>query len=72
MTQRSLTITLQPDWKAAIRAVGVAAKADTYQGEVLNFETPAQFFGHLSEKRWRVLPLHIHAHRHVLAGCLSF
>ena len=43
MTQRNLTITLQPDWKAAIRAVGVAAKADTYQGEVLNFETPAQF-----------------------------
>ena len=52
MTQRHLTITLQPDWKAAIRAVGVTAKADTYQGEVLNFETPAQFFGQLSEKRW--------------------
>ena len=47
MIQRNLTITLQPDWKAAIRAVGVAAKADSYQGEVLNFETPAQFFGQL-------------------------
>ena len=55
MNQRSLTITLQPDWKAAIRAVGVAAKADTYQGEVLNFETPAQFFGRLSEKRWDII-----------------
>ena len=55
MTQRSLTITLQPDWKAAIRAAGVAAKADTYQGEVLNFETPAQFFGQLSEKRWDIV-----------------
>ena len=55
MTQRYLTITLQPDWKAAIRAVGVAAKADTYQGEVLNFETPAQFFGQLSEKRWEIV-----------------
>lgn len=55
MTQRSLTITLQPSWKAAIRAVGVAAKADTYQGEVLNFETPAQFFGQLSEKRWNIV-----------------
>jgi predicted transcriptional regulator len=55
MTQRNLTITLQPDWKAAIRAVGVAAKADTYQGEVLNFETPAQFFGQLSEKRWNIV-----------------
>jgi predicted transcriptional regulator len=55
MTQRNLTITLQQDWKAAIRAVGVAAKADTYQGEVLNFETPAQFFGQLSEKRWDIV-----------------
>ena len=55
MTQRKLTINLQPDWKAAIRAVGVAAKADTYQGEVLNFETPAQFFGQLSEKRWDIV-----------------
>ena len=55
MTQRNLTITLQPDWKAGIRAVGVAAKADTYQGELLNFETPAQFFGKLSEKRWDIV-----------------
>ena len=55
MTQRNLTITLQPDWKAAIRAVGVAAKADTYQGEVLNFATPAQFFGKLSDKRWAII-----------------
>ena len=55
MTQRNLTITLQPDWKTAIRAVGVAAKADSYQGEVLNFETPAQFFRQLSEKRWDIV-----------------
>ena len=55
MTQRNLTITLQPDWKTAIRAVGVAAKADTYQCEVLNFETPAQFFGQLSAKRWDIV-----------------
>ena len=55
MTQRYLTITLQPDWKAAIRAAGVAAKADTYQGEVLNFETPAQFFRQLSGKRWDIV-----------------
>jgi len=55
MTQRNLTITLQPDWKSAIRAVGVAAKANNYQGEVLNFETPAQFFGQLSEKRWDIV-----------------
>ena len=55
MTQRNLTITLQPDWKSAIRAVGVAAKSDSYQGEVLNFETPAQFFRQLSEKRWDIV-----------------
>lgn len=52
MTERTLTITLQPDWKAALRAAARAAQADTYQGEVLNFETPAQFFGQLTEKRW--------------------
>jgi hypothetical protein len=46
---------LQPDWKAASRAVGVAAKADTYQGEVLNFETPARFFGQLFKKRWDIV-----------------
>ncbi len=55
MTHRRLTITLQPDWKAAIRAVDVASKSGTYQGEVLNFETPAQFFGQLSEKRWVIV-----------------
>jgi predicted transcriptional regulator len=43
MTERHLTITLQPDWKAAIRAAGV------------NFETPAQFFGKLSDKRWGIV-----------------
>ena len=43
--QRNLTITLEPDWKAALRAIAMLAKAKTYQGEVLNFETPAQFSG---------------------------
>lgn len=52
MTQRYLTITLQSDWKGALRA---AAKADLYQGEVLNFETPGQFFGQLTEKRWDIV-----------------
>ena len=45
MMQRNLTITLEPDWKAALRATAKLAKAKTYQGEVLNFETPAQFSG---------------------------
>ena len=55
MTERYLTITLQPDWKSALRSVAQVAKADTYQGEVLNFETPAQFFGQLTEKRWEIV-----------------
>ena len=55
MTERYLTITLQPDWKSALRAAGQVAKADTYQGEVLKFETPAQFFGLTTEKRWDIV-----------------
>jgi predicted transcriptional regulator len=55
MTNRYLTITLQPDWKGALRAAAQVAKAGTYQGEVLNFETPAQFFGQLTEKRWNIV-----------------
>ena len=55
MMNRHLTITMQPDWRAALRASGQAAKADTYQGEVLNFESPGHFFGQLSEKRWELV-----------------
>lgn len=55
MTERYLTITLQPDWKGALRALGQAAQAGTYQGEVLNFESPGQFFGQLTEKRWEII-----------------
>ena len=55
MMGRNLTISLQPDWKAALRATAKRATADAYQGEVLNFETPAQFFGKLTEKRWELV-----------------
>ena len=55
MTERSLTITLQPDWREALRAMAKTAKADTYQGEVLNFESPGHFFGQLTEKRWEIV-----------------
>lgn len=55
MAERYLTITLQPDWKGALRAAAQAAKVGIYQGEVLNFETPAQFFGQLTEKRWDIV-----------------
>ncbi len=55
MTERYLTSTIQPDWQGALRAMGQAAKARTYQGEVLNFESPGHFFGRLSEKRWAIV-----------------
>ena len=55
MTERYLTITLQPDWKGALRAMAKTAQSDIYQGEVLNFESPGQFFGQLSEKRWEIV-----------------
>lgn len=56
---RQLTITLRPDWKSALRAAGAkAARGEVsgrYQGEYLNFEAPAQFFGQLTEKRWNIV-----------------
>ena len=55
MTDRYLTITLQPEWKGALRAMKQATKANEYQGEVLNFESPGHFFGQLSEKRWEIV-----------------
>jgi predicted transcriptional regulator len=53
--ERRLTITLQPDWKAGLRAAALAAQKNTYQGEVLNFESPGHFFGMLTEKRWELV-----------------
>jgi predicted transcriptional regulator len=55
MSDRYLTITLQSDWKGALRAVARSSTQSTYQGEVLNFETPAQFFSQLTEKRWELV-----------------
>ena len=55
MAPRTLTITMQPDWQAALRAAGIAAQADRYQGETLNFETPGAFFGRLTERRWALV-----------------
>lgn len=52
---RNLTITLDQDWKGALRAAGKRAKATTYQGEMLNFESPGAFFAHLTERRWQIV-----------------
>jgi len=57
--RRTLTITVEPDWKKDLRHFGALAQKgiDTgqYQGEYLNFATPDTFFGHLSANRWRIL-----------------
>ena len=55
MNKRRLTITMQANWRGALRAAGQSAKANTYQDEVLNFESPGQFFGQRTEKRWGVV-----------------
>ena len=55
MSKRRLTITLGSDWRAALRQAGKAATASTYEGETLNFETPAAFFGSLTERRWAIV-----------------
>jgi predicted transcriptional regulator len=55
MSKRTLTITLQPDWKAALREAGRRASARSYQGEVLNFESPGAFFGRMTERRWTIV-----------------
>ena len=55
MTERTLTITQMTDWRAGLRAAGKAASRGRYAGEVLNFESPAQFVGQLTEKRWELV-----------------
>lgn len=54
-TGRTLTITLQSDWRAALRQAGRKAQAARYQGETLNFESPGAFFGRLTERRWALV-----------------
>jgi predicted transcriptional regulator len=56
MTKRTLTVRLEPDWKASIRSTvkrGFSSKS--YRGETLAFETPAAFFGKLTERRWELV-----------------
>lgn len=55
MEKRTLTITLQPNWKAALRTAGKAVQQGGYQGEFLNFESPSIFFSRLSERRWAII-----------------
>lgn len=53
MEARTLTITMQPSWQGALlHAARGAFQAKDYQGETLNFDSPAAFFSHLTERRW--------------------
>ncbi|MFZ2650682.1 MAG: hypothetical protein WA210_11330 [Burkholderiaceae bacterium] len=55
MTKRTLTITMNADWRAGLRAAAKRATAGSYQGEVLNFETAGSFFGKLTGRRWALV-----------------
>lgn len=56
MKARTLKVTSNPDWRCSLHAAARGAfAADTYQGETLNFESPAAFFSRLTEKRWEML-----------------
>ena len=56
MEKRTLTVTINPDWRTSLRdAARQAFAADAYQGETLNFESPAAFFSRLTENRWTML-----------------
>jgi len=57
MTHRILTISQSTDWRAGLRAAGKLATRGAYAGEVLNFETPAQLFRQLSDRRWELVRL---------------
>ncbi len=56
---RTLSIRNQQDWQAAVRdsaaAVRTAVETGRYQGEVLNFEGPGDFFRHLTPGRWTII-----------------
>ncbi len=57
--KRKLTITLDADWKEVLRQAGRTAQAGLdmgrYQGERLNFETPAMLFSRLTPRRWEMI-----------------
>ena len=57
--KRVLTITLSSDWKGNLEKAAAkmqrSIKSGKYQGEVLNFESPAVLFGKLTERRWNLV-----------------
>lgn len=56
---RYITLSLDADWKAALREAGdqlkKAWKTGEYQGEFIGFATPALLFDWLTPRRWELL-----------------
>lgn len=56
---RSLTITVNNDWKAALRDAASVSKTGlvegTYQGETLSFATPRLLFMQFGLRQWAVV-----------------
>lgn len=57
MLERKIKIKLNSDWKSRLHKVAQLSEQTVYQVEELNFESPAQFFGQLTEKRWELVRL---------------
>ncbi|KAB0566120.1 hypothetical protein [Brucella pituitosa] len=66
---RNLTITVNDDWKSALREAASASKAGlangTYQGETLSFATPQLLLTHFGVRQWAIV------HALLLNGSLS-
>jgi len=55
MEKRTLTITVDDDWRGRLRAAAGRGDAAEYQGETLNFQRADEFFSMLTGNRWRLL-----------------
>ncbi|MCX7110672.1 MAG: transcriptional regulator [Proteobacteria bacterium] len=56
---RTMTLTVDGDWKTALRQAGEqfqqAWKTGEYRGESIGFTTPALLFDSLTPSRWKIL-----------------
>ena len=52
---KTLTITIKPDWEKNLREAAKHSTRGGYQGEYLNFASPSLFFGKLTENRWELV-----------------
>jgi len=55
MEKRTLTITVDNDWKRQLHVAASKGNTTKYQGETLNFQRADEFFSMLTGNRWRLL-----------------